>query len=57
MSKETIISKLADFFFKIAVWLDPRLPDGELLRKMDAVKYGTGVGKRIDPREFYKINN
>lgn len=48
-----IKEKIADLFFKVAVWIDPRLPDGEMLQKMDAVKFGTGIGQRIDPRKFY----
>lgn len=49
----SIKEKLADIFFAIAVWLDPRIPDSCDIRGMDLMKYGTAIIKRVDPRKFY----
>jgi hypothetical protein len=53
MNKE----KIADWFYKIAMRLDPRLPKGEVLMANDIVLYGNMIVKRVDPRKFHLEKN
>lgn len=45
---------LANFFYGIAIWLDPRLPKWDnLIGWKDVAIYGTHIQKRIDPRDLW----